>query len=146
MKIDGGGQAAELFAQMRKAHTERKQEVAGAGDFSITQAHKSPQASTPEVSSASAAQGTRPAEGVPKLERSVMEIARKVLDGQVRQPAEARQQVIAAIVDERYGAIVPPSQRPQLMAALEFTLAEDPKFTQEVDRMLILAARDLATG
>lgn len=120
--------ASQLIEQMQKAHNEGQEARATGGGFAL-QGAAAPEAPR-EVSA---------------LERSVMQVAQRVLDGEVTEPVAARREVIGVIVDERYGELVEPSQRRRAMQALEVTLGQDPTFAREVDNMLILAARDLAT-
>lgn len=130
MKIENGHtqlDAAQLIEQMQKAHTEGKEQTQGSS-FAV-----------------GGAEQAAPAEAASELERSVMQIAQRVLEGDLTEPASARREVIDAIVDERYGALVEPSQRRRTVEMLEVTLGEDPTFAREVDNMLILAAQELAS-
>jgi len=129
MKI-GQGQldTSQLIERMQKAHAESK-EVKGSGASFALDA-----AGAPATESA-------PASGI---ERSVLEIAERVLNGELSDPSATRREVLEAIVDDKFGAMVEPSQKRRTLEMLEFTLGEDPAFSREVDDMLVLAARSLA--
>lgn len=129
MKINQG--ASALIEQMRQAHAEGKAKTARAGEgFALPE----------QVSESSARSAANP------MESSLMSIAQKVVEGEINEPVDARREVIAAIVDERYSAMIEPEQRAQTLSMLEHTLADDPQFSKEVDHMLILASQQLATG
>lgn len=128
MKINQGSSA--LIEQMRQAHAEGKAKSSKTGEvFSLPQ----------QVAESSAGPAANP------MESSLMSIAQKVVEGDINDPVDARRQVIAAIVDERYGAMIEPEQRAQTLSMLEHTLVDDPQFSKEVDHMLILASQQLAT-
>lgn len=131
MKI-GNGQPA-LIDQMRQAHLERQGELEGQG------------AKPFELDRSGEAEVGRAAPTGLKAE--VMGIADQVIRGEVDDVAQVRRQVIEAIVEERYADLIAelPNKR-KALDTLEATLSQDPTFSQEVDRMLILAARDLARG
>lgn len=141
MKVNQGAQPSQLFEQMRKAHTDRKDESGqvgkGAG-FSLQGTSASAQAGA--MSASQQTQKSSP------LQQSILGIAQKVLDGKLKEPVAARREVIEAIVDDRFGAMVDPSKKRQTLSMLEYTLSEDPQFAKEVDQMLIHAARELATA
>jgi hypothetical protein len=73
-----------------------------------------------------------------------MGIAERVLKGDLSDPVATRREVLSAIVDDKFGDMVEPSQKRRTLEMLEATLGEDPSFTREVDDMLVLAARSLA--
>ena len=127
MKVNQGAPA--LIEQMRQAHAEGKAKASKTGEgFSLPQ---------------EASQGA-PSTASP-IESSLMSIARKVVEGDINTPVDARKQVIAAIVDDRYGNMIEPQQRTETLSMLEDTLVDDPQFSKEVDHMLILASQQLAT-
>jgi len=128
MKI-GQGQldTSQLIERMQKAHAESKETKDTGSSFSISAA-----ASTNE---------SAPTSGI---ERSVMGIAERVLKGDLSDPVATRREVLSAIVDDKFGDMVEPSQKRRTLEMLEATLGEDPSFTREVDDMLVLAARSLA--
>lgn len=117
-----------LIERMQKAHAEGKESASKAS-------FEAPAARAEEVKTSS------------PLQRSVLGIAEKVMTGKVANEHDARREVLGAIVEQRYGDMVPPTQKRQAVQALEITLLDDPAFCQEVDQMLVLAARELtATG
>ncbi len=132
MKI-GNGQptvgSSSLIERMQKAHAKEKTEVEEASSFSVDAPAPPPQ--TKEAS---------------PLEKSVMGIAERVLDGDLDDPSQVRREVISSIVDDRYGAMIDPESKQQTVDALEVALSDDPAFAAEVDNMLILAAQELATA
>lgn len=145
MKVNQGAQPNQLFEQMRKAHTDRKQEIGGAdkaAGFSLQSTNPTGAAGAAGVQNTAGAQATQAS----PLQSSILKIAQKVLDGKHAEPVAARREVIEAIVDDRFGAMIDPSKRRQAVSMLEYTLSEDPHFSKEVDQMLIFAARDLATS
>lgn len=145
MKVNQGAQPSQLFEQMRKAHTDRKQEISGAdkaSGFSLQNTGAASGAGTAGVQGATGAQATQ----TTGLQKSILQIAQKVLDGKHAEPVAARREVIEAIVDDRFGGMIDPSKRRQTVSMLEYTLSEDPHFAKEVDQMLIFAARELATS
>jgi len=145
MKVNQGAQPNQLFEQMRKAHTDRKQEIGGAdkaSGFSLQNTNPASAAGGFGVQGAQATQASQ----TPPLQKSILQIAQKVLDGKHAEPVAARREVIEAIVDDRFGAMIDPAKRRQTISMLEYTLSEDPQFAKEVDQMLIFAARELATS
>lgn len=145
MKVNQGAQPSQLFEQMRKAHTDRKQEIGGAdkaSGFSLQNTAAASGAGAAGVQGGAVAQATQTS----PLQKSILQIAQKVLDGKHAEPVAARREVIEAIVDDRFGAMIDPSKRRQTVSMLEYTLSEDPHFAKEVDQMLIFAARELATS
>lgn len=119
---------ASLIERMQKAHAEGK-EGATKASFSAPSSARADEA--------------KPTSG---LQRDVLAIAEKVMAGDVASEQDARAQVLGAIVEQRYGDMVPSTQKRQAVQALEITLLDDPAFCQEVDQMLVLAARELTTN
>ena len=142
MKVNPGAPNAQLFELMRQAHAERKQEMAGpakASGFSL--------ASTPQsVGGPQQAAQASPAQPASPIEQTALKVAQRVLEGKMTQPAEARREVIASIVQTKYEHLIEPSRRPQALSAIEYTLSEDPRLAREVDQLLIHAARELASS
>lgn len=145
MKVNQGAQPSQLFEQMRKAHTDRKQEIGGVDKASGFSLQNTGAASAQGAQGALGATGGLATQTSP-LQKSILQIAQKVLDGKHAEPVAARREVIEAIVDDRFGAMIDPSKRRQTVSMLEYTLSEDPHFAKEVDQMLIFAARELATS
>jgi hypothetical protein len=128
MKI-GQNLQAPLFEKMHKAHAD---------------AAKTPTAAPfapKDVDTCRTPDATLPA---PPLRTAVSAIAQKILDGQIKAPEQARSQVLQAIISDRWGDKLSPTQHRAISKALEQALLDDPNFSQEIDQMLILAAAELA--
>lgn len=118
--------APQLIERMQKAHAEVK-DSPKATSFSLqapSRAAQSPAASP--------------------VERSIMDIARRVMSGDIKGDTQTRRHVLEAIVDDRFSGMVEAGQKKQTLEMLEYTLGEDPAFGREIDDMLILAARSIA--
>lgn len=126
----GGAGAKSLIEQMQKAHAESVEKASGSSKTSRTFSMEQVQGSSPA-----------PAEKVSELDKKVVSIAERVLKGELEEPGEARQEVLHAIVEERYAELLTGPRKRQALKTLEGAMLGDPAFAREVDRMLILAAR-----
>lgn len=130
-----GGVNTSLIEQMQKAHAERLEETQKSGGSS----------STFSMGEVEAAQPSDATSSLPSLDRKVVGIAERVLKGDLKDAIGARKEVLHAIVDTRYGDMIPTHKRRQTVQLLEQNMLDDPAFSKEVDHMLILAARQVAT-
>lgn len=126
----GGAGANSLIEQMQKAHAESVEKAGGSSktsrSFSVDQAQGASSA---------------PGEQISSLDRKVVSIAERVLKGELGEPAAARKEVLHAIIEDRYAGMLGGSKKRQAIKTLEGAMLEDPTFSREVDRMLILAAQ-----
>ncbi len=144
MKVGGNGTSGngDLFERMRQAH----REVAQAGEV----AQASPTADAGEAASV----GTAGAPGVDAhadpvdqaLQSRLLDVASDALEGAYDSPHHVREAVVEAIVSQRYAPKLPAATADQIMHTMKATLSTDPVFCQEVDRMLVLAARELGSA
>ncbi|MEM1347056.1 MAG: hypothetical protein AAGI01_00770 [Myxococcota bacterium] len=131
MKIGQGQsqlQDTQLIEQMQKAHAERRDELGGAQAFDVSGA-KERSVEAPKS----------------PLTEGLVGIAEDVVTGRVREVTNVRRRVLEVIVEQRFSGLVEPGTKRQTMQTLEATLSNDPTFAREVDRMLIHAARELAS-
>lgn len=140
MKI-GNGQGP-LLERMRQAHTERQDEVAKTST-SPGKAFRLQDASSTSVAVQSERSSVEKPEG---LKASLLGIADHVISGRLKDVDVVRREVLAAIVEDEYASLVEPLNKRKAVDMLELTLANDPQFEYEVDRMLILAAQELVSS
>ncbi|MFP4600480.1 MAG: hypothetical protein ACOC9W_00695 [Persicimonas sp.] len=139
MKVgDGNANAAsheELLARMQRAH---RQEATEGVDGAQAATDAAPAQSLGAVGGAGA--GAEPSE----LQSRLLETAARALDGDFDSADALRGEVVEAIVEQRYADGVPDEQLDGIKDTVRATLTGDPVFRDEVDNMLVLAARELA--
>lgn len=139
MKVgDGNASAAgneELLARMERAH--RQEAAEGVDDAEAS----SSAASAQSLGAATGADGTSEPS---KLQSRLLETAARALDGDFTSADALRGEVVDAIVEQRYADGVPDEQLDGIKDTVRATLTGDPVFRDEVDNMLVLAARELA--
>ncbi|MFU8804314.1 MAG: hypothetical protein ACNA8W_10930 [Bradymonadaceae bacterium] len=128
-----------LLERMRQAHEEAGAAAIGEGkaldDFTV------PDPALFETVEAHAREVDRD-----ELEARLLVLARDMLDDKYHTPTEAREAVVEMIIDEQYGPHLPPEEHDQFVETLQNALVDDPRFTTQVDQMLIHAARCLGGG
>jgi hypothetical protein len=141
MKVGDGNNSpdpSDLLERMREAY--RQEETRPVDQTSSTdQSHSIDRTSAPDHTSS--AQASAPVDG---LEQRLLTTAANALDGAYQSTDEVRSAVVEAIVTERYAETLGPEQTQDISRTLELTLSNDPVFQNEVDQMLMHAARDLA--
>lgn len=128
-----GGMQAALIEQMQKAHAESVSESGKAGGSSRQFS----------VGSSEAAGAANAPEAVSPLDKKLVGIAERVINGEISDENAVRTEVLHAIVDERYGDMFEPRQKRQALKTLQHTLTNDPNFSREVDQLLIFASRQI---
>ena len=129
----GGGIDPSLIERIQAAHAEEVGEASSASAAESTGA-------TSAASSAAASAAPEPPTG---LKLGALEVARAVVKGDIQESSVARERIIDAIVDDRFGDALDRPEARQAKKMLKSMLADDPNFTREVDEMLVLAAREL---
>ena len=130
---DGAGaQAASLIEQMQRAHADGLERAdSPSKSFSLDR-----------TQGASETSKAAPVEA-PAVEKAVLGIAKRVVSGELKESVVARREVLTAMVEDRFGHMLPAKLKRQTLKTLEQSLAHDPQFAREVDEMLVLAAERL---
>ncbi len=128
MKINGKNPSVDLIARMQEAHKTEKSK--SSKTFNIS-----------EVGSATPAED---ASGATSLDGQLRITAQKALKGAFNDDKELRLEVISKIVDERFdGVLTKRTEKTKLLKGLEATLLSDPEFGNQIDDMMMLAAKEL---
>lgn len=133
MKIDGSNPNQSLIQQMQEAA--QKEAASGTEPaFDVGQA-------TPTTPAKAAVEQPESA-----LNTKVKETARLALDGKITEADEVRSRVIDAVIDDKLQNISNARKKKQVRDTLQLGLVDNPTFIKEVDRMLLLAAQEVARG
>ncbi len=139
MKVgDGNANAAshgDILERMERAH--RQEAAEGVDDA------QSPSGAA-SAESLGAATGAGATSEPSELQSRLLETAARALDGEFDSADALRGEVVDAIVEQRYADGVPADQLDGIKNTVRATLTGDPVFRDEVDNMLVLAARELA--
>lgn len=126
MKIDGQNLAADLVQRMQEAHKSAKSDAA-TETFSVQTQNVEPASETKSP-----------------LESKLQETANAALNGEYKDADAIRSAVIEHIVDEKLSHLTTKrTERKKLVEGLERTLLTDPEFQNQVDDMLVMAARQI---
>ncbi len=128
MKINGQNLGVDLIAQMQDIHkTEKAQSSSKTFDLSKTEFTKA-----------------SPSDAPSSLDGKLRVTAEKALKGEFKNENELRLEVISTIVEDRFDGILNKrSEKKKLLKGLEETLLNDPEFGNQIDDMMLMAARDL---
>ncbi len=132
MKIDGSNPNQSLIQQMQEAA--QKEAASGTQPtFEVGEANQTASTAAPATSE-------------PTLNTKVKETARLALDGKITDADEVRSRVIDAVIDDKLQNISNARKKKQVRETLQVGLVDNPAFIKEVDRMLLLAAQEVARG
>lgn len=143
MKIGSPESGDDLLARMQEAAESARAEKSSASFDSAT-VSESPQTEGIATDSASSVSSTAPAGPSERINARLKTTAADVLDGRLEDPRKVRGQVVEIVVDEKYADHLSTREKRAITKTLKETLVDDPAFKQEVDTMLMLAAREVA--